>query len=280
MKTPSNTASWASSNAITWGSGESQEKKAPAEKSGAACQKNVSQGERYGSAIAGGALLLSGLKMRSLAGAAIATIGGLLLHRGITGRCQAYRALGINTAEGEGARPEEFFERGIHVTASVTINAPASELYKFWRNFENVSRIMDHIRAVEVLDDRRSRWHAKAPAGFSVSWEAEIINDVPNEKIAWRSLYPATISNAGSVRFAEGPEGRGTEVTVTLDYIPPAGKMGWAIAKLFGNDPAAAVREDLRWFKSIFETGESPTIKGQPHGERSKTGALLAAIAS
>ncbi len=237
---------------------------------------NVPSTERLASALVGGGLVLTGLRMRSLPGAMLALLGGAMVHRGMTGHCMAYAALGVNRATGEGAQAEEYFQHGIHVAESVTIEKPARELYDFWRNFENLPQFMGHLQSVQVVDSRRSRWQAKAPAGLSVSWEAEVINDVPGEKIAWRSLYPATVDNAGSVRFVEGPEGRGTEVHVTIDYIPPAGKIGWIVAKLFGTDPAAEVREDLRRLKSILEAGEAPTTKGQPHGHRRLVASVLA----
>lgn len=237
---------------------------------------NVPGAERWASTLGGGALVLTGLKMRSLPGAVLAVVGGALLHRGATGHCTAYAALGVNRAQGEGARPQEYFQRGVHVDESITINKSPEDLYRFWRDFKNLPSIMSYLEGVEVLDDKRSRWTAKAPAGTTVQWEAEIINDVPNQTIAWRSLKPATVDNAGSVRFTPGPAGRGTEVKVTLDYIPPAGQVGAMIAKLFGRDPAAEVREDLRHFKSFMEVGEIPTIQGQPHGRRGLKGSLMA----
>jgi len=237
---------------------------------------NVSTVERWASALIGGALLWKGLQRRSLPGAAMAFVGGAMIRRGVTGHSAGYSALGINRGKGEGARPNEYFHEGIHLEERITVNKPAYELYSFWRNFENLPSIMSYLKGVEIIDLRRSRWHALAPAGLRVSWEAEVINDVPGEKIAWRSLYPATVDNAGSVSFVEGPEGRGTEIAVTLDYILPAGNLGWIIAKAFGTDPAAEVREDLRRFKAIMETGEAPTNKGQSHGKRTLYGHLIA----
>ncbi|MDB5299531.1 MAG: cyclase/dehydrase [Phycisphaerales bacterium] len=214
-------------------------------------ETNVPAKERWISGITGGALLLTGLRMRSLPGAVIALVGGAMLHRGYTGHCHGYQALGINRARGEGAPPEEYFERGIHVSESVTIDKPAEELYRFWRDVENLPRVMGHLESVRKIDEKRSHWAAKAPAGITVEWDAEIINDEPNRIIAWRSLYPASVDNAGSVRFLPAPDGRGTEVIVTLDYIPPAGRVGAVIAMLFGKDPGVEIREDLRRFKAM-----------------------------
>jgi uncharacterized membrane protein len=131
---------------------------------------------------------------------------------------------------------------------------------------------MEHLESVEVLDERRSRWRAKGPAGRHVEWEAVIHNEVPNELIAWKSTEDADVPNAGSVRFREVPGGRGTEVRVLLEYEPPAGRVGVAVARLFGEEPGIQVREDLRRFKQLVETGELPVseIPGQGAAARQR----------
>jgi uncharacterized membrane protein len=229
---------------------------------------NVARGERIISALAGGALAVAGLRMRSLPGLLMAALGGGLVYRGISGHCHAYQALGVNTADYDGspARPEDYFERGIHVEQSMTVDRTPWDLYAFWRNFENLAKFLHHVESVKVLDERRSHWSIRAPAGSTVEWDAEIINDEPNALIAWRSLAGANVDNAGSVRFVPGPAGRGTEVRVVIDYIPPGGRVGRWVAGLFGKDPSHQIREDLRRFKSLMETGEIPTTEGQPTG--------------
>ena len=182
------------------------------------------------------------------------------------GALQCICALNLDTAHPEPARPEEYFSRGIHLEHSVTINKSPEELYRYWRDFNNLPRIMDHLESVTVQDEKRSHWVAKAPAGYKVEWDAEIINDEPNKLIAWRSLAEATVPNSGSVRFIAAPGDRGTEIHVVLDYLPPAGRIGWLIARLFGQEPKQQVQEDLRRFKQFMETGEVPTIEGQPAG--------------
>jgi len=126
---------------------------------------------------------------------------------------------------------------------------------------------MRHLESVEDLGGGRSRWVAAGPAGMRVEWEAEIINDVPNETIAWRSVEGSQIDNAGAVRFQPAPGDRGTEIRVTLEYNPPFGKPGALIAKLFGEEPQVQIDEDLRRFKQLIEAGEFPTIEGQPTGK-------------
>jgi uncharacterized membrane protein len=214
---------------------------------------NVGDTERWMSAVGGGALALFGLKRGGLGGALLAALGGGLVYRGVTGHCSAYAALGRNTADDRPAEPHAYFERGIHVEESVTVNRTPWELYDFWKNFENLPQFMAHLKDVKRIDERRSHWVAKAPAGMSAEWDAEIINDEPSALIAWRSLGGATVDNAGSVRFV--PAAEGTEVKVVLDYIPPAGRVGAAVAKLFGEEPGVQVREDLRRFKQVMETG-------------------------
>lgn len=156
--------------------------------------------------------------------------------------------------------------RGMKVVKTVTINRPVEELYRFWRDLTNLPKFMKHLKEVTVLDRRTSHWEVKGPAGMVAKWEAEIINDHENELIAWRSRDGSEIANAGSVRFKRSPSGRGTEVAVALEYVPPGGKMGRLIAKWIGGEPEQQISEDLRRFKWIMETGEIPTTEGQPVG--------------
>jgi uncharacterized membrane protein len=119
------------------------------------------------------------------------------------------------------------------------------------------------------MDYRRSHWVAKAPAGRTVQWDAEIINEIPGELIGWRTLDGADVVSAGSVRFKRAAGGRGTEVRVRLQYEPPAGKVGATVAWIMGHEPSQTIREDLRRFKQLMEAGEVPTIAGQPRGKQS-----------
>jgi uncharacterized membrane protein len=145
---------------------------------------------------------------------------------------------------------------GIHVTQAITIKRPRNEVYGFWHNFENLPRFMAHLESVQVIDERHSHWKANAPAGTTVEWDAETVEDRLNELIAWRSLPDAAVPNSGSVRFKDAPGDRGTEVLVELRYQPPGGKLGALIAKLLGEEPEQQVRGDLRRFKQVMETGE------------------------
>ncbi|RIK44438.1 MAG: hypothetical protein DCC55_02520 [Chloroflexi bacterium] len=157
-------------------------------------------------------------------------------------------------------------ESGIRVEKSITINRPADEIYQFWRNFENLPRFMSHLESVEVLDEQRSHWRAKAPAGMTVGWDAEIIDDTPGERISWRSLEGADVPNAGSVQFKPATGGRGTVVHVQIEYKPPGGAIGAAIAKLFGQEPEQQVQADLRAFKQVMETGDVVRSEATVHG--------------
>jgi uncharacterized membrane protein len=218
---------------------------------------NVGGTERLLSAAAGAAILSLALRRRALRGL-LMPLGGGLLARAVTGRCAVNSAIGRNSARAGGRRsPVASVERGegIKVERSIVVDRPAAELYGYWRDFENLPRFMEHLESVLVLDDRRSRWTAKGPAGRNVEWEAEIHNEIPGERIAWRSLANADVDNAGSVHFRDLGNGR-TEVRVVLSYAPPAGRLGAAIAKLFGEEPSQQVAEDLRRFKQVMEAGE------------------------
>jgi uncharacterized membrane protein len=219
--------------------------------------RNVSEVERWASMAAGVALAAYGLGRRRGSGWMLAALGGMLLQRGVSGHCHVYEAVGMNTAgDRSDTRRALGGGSGVNVDEAVTINRPIEELYHFWRNLENLPRVMRHLESVERVTDTLSRWRAKGPAGTTVEWNAEIINEVRNQVIGWKSIEGSDVVSAGSVNFDEGGPGRGTRVRVRLQYSPPGGKVGAAIAKLFGRDAATEIREDLRRFKQLVETGE------------------------
>ena len=147
-------------------------------------------------------------------------------------------------------------ESGTTVRKSLAINSTPEELYTFWRNFENLPRFMKDLESVKITSETTSHWVAKGPAGTNVEWDAEITEDRPNELISWRSLENADVDNSGTVRFEKAPGGRGTFVKVEMEYNPPAGIIGVAVAKLFGKEPGQAALESLRCFKQVMEVGE------------------------
>lgn len=146
---------------------------------------------------------------------------------------------------------------GLKMKKSILIDRPAGDLYAFWRDFQNLARLTDILQSVDVLDDVRSRWTAAAPGEIPIQWNAEVIKDIPNEMIGWRSMEGSSIETAGYVRFEPTRGGRGTLVRVALEYNLPAGRIGAALATLFGKRPGAHVEELLRRFKQVMETGES-----------------------
>jgi uncharacterized membrane protein len=214
-------------------------------------EQNVAPVERIVSAAVGVAAIGYGLSRRSLGALLLAALGGALVHRGVTGHCYGYGALGVNTRErgtSAGTRDVD----GIKVTRSVIINRSPSEVYRFWRKLENLPRFMKHVEAVEPIDDVRSRWVVKGPAGSDVEWTAKILADRENEVISWESLPGAEVQNAGSVWFE--PVGIGsTEVKVILRYYPPTGRLGAAVAELFGEAPEQQLAEDLQRLKETLE---------------------------
>ena len=152
------------------------------------------------------------------------------------------------------------------VKTAVTINKAPDELYRYWHDFAHLPWFMDHLEAVTVVSAQRSHWTAKAPAGATVEWDADIVEDRPNEVIAWRSVEGATVHNEGSVRFTPAPGDRGTEVRVEMRYDIPGGVVGQTIAKLFGEEPGLQARADLRRFKQVMETGEKTVSDTSENG--------------
>jgi uncharacterized membrane protein len=166
-------------------------------------------------------------------------------------------ALDVICAQQLSRRAGSITESGdIRVAASVIINRSPEELYQYWHDFQNLPRFMRNLESVRVAGDGRSRWVAKAPAGRTVEWDAEVTQDRPNEMIAWRSVEGSDVQNAGRVRFERLPDDRGTKVSVEMLYHPPAGAIGAGVAKLFGVDPEWQVKDDLRRFKQVMEVGE------------------------
>jgi uncharacterized membrane protein len=237
-----------------------------ARRAGLAGPVNVGRTERIASGVIGGLLAAYGFRRGGIGGLLVALLGGGLLTRGASGHCPAYSALGMTSAR---AHPRDYFENGVKVEQSVTIDRPAPELYQFWRNFENLPRFMRNVESVQITGDTTSRWAVKGPFGRRWEWEATIINEVEGELIAWQTSGDAEVQNAGSVRFIPSRSGRGTEVKVVVEYLPPAGpagRVGAAIGALIGRSPGEEVKADLRRFKQLMETGEVPSTEGQPRG--------------
>src|SRR5262245_40808529 len=219
---------------------------------------NVGDSERLISGASGGVLAIYGLKRRGLGGLLMTIAGAGLIYRGATGHSNLYKALSISTAKRKGIRASVKHGAGIKVEKSVTINKPVEDLFRFWHDFENLPRFLNHLEAVHAVrgsSGKLSHWVARLPAGMKVEWDAEIINEEPNELIAWRSLEGAPVPNAGSVRFERSMSGQGVNVKIALEYAPPVGKIGSLVAKLLGEDPERRIAEDLRRFKQLMETG-------------------------
>ena len=204
--------------------------------------------------LAGGALLFLGISRRSWFRELMALVGADLLSYGATGH-HLYEALGITGGHAgtrEGTRiPHQV---GVQVQRSIHVNAPPRKAYDFVRDLENLPRFMQHVKNVSKTDDKRSHWVVKAPAGTQVEWDAEIINDLPGELIAWRSINNPDIDSAGSVRFERTTDTGGTVIRVSMQYLPPAGILGATVAKLFGEEPEQQLKDDLGRLKMALES--------------------------
>jgi len=228
---------------------------------------NLHEADRLLSLAVGSYLTVTGLTGRRVS-LLSSVVGGYLLYRAFGGHCPVMQALGLDFASHEGPATVIEAGGGIRVEHAVTINRSRDELYRYWRNFENLPRIMSHLKEVKESGGQRSHWVAKGPLGMDVAWDAEIITDRPNEAISWRSAEGSTIATAGSVHFRESAAPNWTELRVNLKVDPPAGKLGTMVAGLFGQNPDQQIREDLARFKQFMETGATSGAAKQPNGNR------------
>jgi len=205
------------------------------------------------SLVGGGALTAFGLQRaiarRSPLGIALAAGGGALLYNGLRTRTAS---------------------NGVHIQAAFTIDKPADELYRQWRQLENLPRFMRHLQSVRQLDNRRSEWTAIGPMNRTFSWQAEIIDESDGKFIVWRSMPGSMIENSGSVEFRPAPGNRGTEMIVAMHYSAIGKHIGSTLADLLGAVPQRVLKEELRGFKQLMEAGEIPTTEGQPSGRRAR----------
>lgn len=225
--------------------------------------QNIGVTERLACGLGGGALLTTGvwsvIRSRSWTGLA-AGLGGLfLLYRAGTGRSRLYRAVHATDSPRLLSHP---FSREIEVQETITINRTPADVYAFWRDFANLPRALRHVKHVQVLDEKRTRWQVRGPGGKTVEWTAHLTADVPNERLSWMTAESDTVDHRGSVYLAAAPGERGTLVRVSLIYRPRGGAVAALAAKLFGREPAQEIRSDLRRLKQFLETGEIATNAG------------------
>jgi uncharacterized membrane protein len=219
--------------------------------------------ERWSTLIGAAALIGYGLSRRSLSGLCLAAGAMPLAYRGVTGEWPI--GLHALTGRDDDTRAALGGDKGINVKESIRLENPVDEVFRFWKRLENLPRFMTNVLSVTDKGGGHSHWAVRGPAGIPVEWDAEIINEIQNKLIAWRSLPGGDVVSAGSVTFGPARQDRGTQVTVSLQYDPPAGKMGSTVAMLFGREPSQTIREDLRRLKQIIEAGEVPrAVPGRP----------------
>jgi uncharacterized membrane protein len=227
--------------------------------------RNVGTGERIASTVLGAGLALFGLRRRSLAGLVAAGAGALFLERGLTGHCRGYAALGVRSDDAHGTSHP--LSRMIHTRRGITINRPVEEVYRAWRDLDDLARAIPRLVRVEKLAGDQSRWVAEGPRGRIVEWTARVTEDRPNERIAWETLDGSEVPSRGRVTFRPAPGGRGTEVRIQVTYGLPLGVIGAAAAKFSGSSPSDQLDSGLRRFRQFLETGEIADAGG-PAGRR------------
>jgi uncharacterized membrane protein len=218
---------------------------------------NIGSLERYISLFGGTALLIGGMRRGRLS---MIMGGGVLIYRGATGFCPIYGALNGDSTY------------GTQIEESITVHKPVEEVYRMWRHIEDLPRFMSHLKSVTSASEHQSHWIANVPPPFGLEWDAEITDEQENRKISWRSLPGSSIHHTGSVMFHAVPARNGTEIKLVISCTPAGGSICGVVSRLLAMLTGQQIREDLRAFKAVAESGEKPTIAGQAHG----VGRLLA----
>lgn len=216
---------------------------------------NVTDTERVASGLLGAVLAALGVSRTGIARWVLLFAGGAFVKRALTGKCALYRKMDIDRRH---ERPGVPGNRGTRIEASVEIQCPAPELFRYWRKLEQLPKVMRHVKSVEEWGGICSHWRVAGPAGRVLEWDAEIINEEKDRLIAWQTMPGATVSSAGSVRFE--PEANGnTRIKVAFEFDPPAGVVGVAVAGLLGTSAEIELREDLATFKDFAERELNPS---------------------
>ncbi|MFN8528572.1 MAG: SRPBCC family protein [Anaerolineae bacterium] len=232
---------------------------------------NIGRKERRLCISTGLSLAISAWRTGSMRGTFMMILALDLLVRGITGYSWLYRRLGINTARGERSFNAVVpHQQGNRIEGRIRIDRPVQEVYAYWRSLENLPQFLSFVGQIEVYDETHSKWTAQLPAGIGLSWDTEILTDEENQRIAWQSAPNAAFSNAGAVNFTPTPDGSGTDLTLKIEYTPPAGAIGSLLTSLFESDPNRQIGDDLQRLKETLEMETRPfdtyTVSQMNHG--------------
>lgn len=231
-------------------------------------QANVGVFERMASTVAGTVMVTRGLRKPSAGRLLFAAAGADLIYRGITGHCAIYSMLGANTAT-RSRSGSEIAASAPEVKRSITIGKSPEELYAFWRNPDNLAKVVAHFAEVTPQRDGILHWRVRGPLKQVFEWDSEHTEEQPNRVLSWQSLPGSSLLNQGRITFEPGPDGVGTEVTLRMQFEPPLGGIGAGLVNAFHKIPRTIAGQTLRRFKSLAETGEIPTLAQNPSGRGS-----------
>jgi len=218
---------------------------------------NVSESERAVSAVIAGGLLVAAMFDRRRTPLALLAAG--LAARAASGYCPMYGALGV---QGRSTKVALAGPRGNRLTAQITIAQPPETVYAFWRSLDHLSSVLPAGIQVDAVSGGTSRWSVVAePGGVRLAeWTAELINDLPEQLLAWRTTPESSVAMAGSVSFRPAPARQGTEVRVVLQYAAPLGRVGTGLAALTPRNPTLLLQRSLDAIKRYLELGRAVVL--------------------
>jgi uncharacterized membrane protein len=198
---------------------------------------------RVAAVLGGGALAICAMRQRGLTRLALAMMAVGLTTRGAA-NMPLKRVAGLTHGR-----------RAIELQKTIRIAAPREIVYDLWTDCENFPRFMSHVEEVRELDDGRTHWVVRGPAGSHFEWDAAVTRAIRPEVLSWRTEPGAVVRHAGSVHFEEADGG--TRASVKMSYNASGG-LGLAIASLLGSDPKQQMDDDLARMKTFIEQGVPP----------------------
>jgi uncharacterized membrane protein len=137
------------------------------------------------------------------------------------------------------------------MAGEVSVGVPPAQMFRLWRDVENLPALLSHLESVERRAGRRSRWTVHCAGASPLVWEVEADDEVQTERLAWRSVPGAPVDSATAVSIAPVDDGASTRVRVEVSYASPD------VERALGPRCLEGLADDLARMKRRIEAGET-----------------------